>query len=226
MPVPPALEADGSFRVSRDGDPLFEGVIVRSPSTGAAGEARFTLESRLSTDLPDLIVAVVFAELPETGGSPRFLPRIVTRELPLPAGARRELVIPAPPLTAGHFAGGFRVAPGVPEILTVRDSEGPGTLLLGGILECVELDMDTLAEDPYLALGLAPVAVSPQDAQPALEVQLLLLRSGSLVWAGPWVRLPEAGAGDRGVRRIRWKLRDVQRPAGATPYLRVRESGR
>lgn len=197
---------------SRDGDRLFEGVAVLSPRL-EGNAAAFGLRNGSPSDLPDLILAVVFAV---PGADGEAVPAIVTLEAPLARGETREF---RAALAGAGPPASFRVLAGPPELLAAAAEGLPGTTFLGGLLECVSLEADLVAESPTVTVGLRDRAGA---ALPPLEGQLLLARAGSLVWSGPWILLPRGDPERDGLRTVHWNLPRERSLAGASLFLRVR----
>jgi len=219
----PVLDGDGAFRPARDGEWVVSGVRLLAPAfDAAASTATFGVRNEAGLDLHDLILSVIFKCPPDDpGGS--FRPRFETVEVPLAKGEMRMVRVSLTRREDGAPTA-FRVAAGIPEFLARREEDRPGTTFLGGLLECRELVADLTAEKPTVEVGLAAVpGMAAAAALPPLEAQLLLARTGRLVWRGPWILLPRADAGNAEVRTVRWDLSRAPGVAGCAIYLRVRE---
>ncbi len=217
--APVATVRGGAPAAARDGEPLLPGVLLRGPAL-AGGGAEFHVSNGAGVELPDLILTVQFVLGGEGPEEDRTW--LETVEAPLAAGETRAFRV-VPSRVDGGAPVRFRVDAGSPEILAVAEGGGRGTTFLGGRMECVELEMDLTAAEPFASVGLAPTRGASAASLGSLEAQLLLSRAGRLVWAGPWIRIPEAVRGEDAVRRLRWNLRSAGGTAGTTPYLRVRE---
>jgi hypothetical protein len=214
----------GALDPSRDGDRVLAGVVLIDPRLdGPAAEASSAIRNDSGLDLPDLILAVIFAVPgPDAGSS--LVPRFETVEAPLARGQTRVLRAKLGARDGGGDPVGFRVVAGLPEVLVAGGGDLPGATFLGGLLECVELDADLTAKAPTVAVGLAERGAAAEGARlPPLEVQLLAARAGSLAWSGPWVLLPRKDPDGGGVRRLRWTLPESPGLPGCHLYLRVRE---
>jgi hypothetical protein len=209
---------------STDQDQILPGVVVLSPALSGEGAiATFGLRNDGTQDLPDLILAVVFA-IRAGGDEAPLRPRVATVEAPLRKGESREFRVAASSIREGEKVEGFRVAPGLPEVLTAAQDGAAGTTFLGGLLECVALDVDLTADDPRVTVDLAARGDAADGAPlPRLECQLLLGRAGRLLWTGPWILVPSPDAESGGVRRIRWNIHGAPGVAGSVLFLRVRE---
>jgi hypothetical protein len=213
----------GALAPSVAGDAILPGVVLLDPSTDvSAGVATFAVRNDTGRDLPDLILAVIFAVPPVTGKGPAS-PRFETLEAPLRAGETRTFQATLASLLPGEVPASFRVVAGVPELLTAGETPDgtrrSGTTFLGGALECVTLEADLTAEHRMVTVGLA----SRGAALPPLEAQLLISRAGELQWTGPWILVPKPAGEGTGARRIQWNLDAAPHLAGCDLYLRVRE---
>lgn len=228
----PALESTapegpttgGALQPSRDGDRVLSGVVLVDPRLDPQGAtAAFSVRNDSGLDLPDLILAVVFAVPSGDPGAP-LVPRFETVEAPLARGEARALAVTLGARAPGEVPASFRVVAGLPEVLASPSGDLSGTTFLGGLLECVELRADLTGQAPSVSVGLTGRGAAADDAfLPALEGQLLAARAGSLVWTGPWIVLPRSDPDGGTVRRIRWNLPEVAGLAGSHLYLRVRE---
>jgi hypothetical protein len=220
--TPPPGATGDLLQPSRGGDAIHEGVILLDPALDATGTATFRVRNDRAEDLPDLILAVVFA-VPATRGR-MLTARIETVEAPLGRGESRAFEVRLPRAEEDPAPTGFRVVAGLPEVLAAPAEGRRGTTFLGGLLECAELDADLTGPDRRVIVGLAdrPAAAGAVPLPP-LEGQLLLARSGGLVWTGPWIVLPRGDPEGGRVRRVRWNLPDVPGLPGSTIYLRIRE---
>ena len=221
---PEGPAAGGALDPSLDGDRVLAGVVLVDPRLDAdRAEAVFAIRNDGDLDLPDLILAVIFA-MPSTDARTPLVPRFETVEAPLARGQTRVLRVVLGARQGGADPVGFRVVAGLPEVLAARSGPDPGATFLGGLLECVELDADLTARAPTVSVGLAERgAVAAGAPLPPLEGQLLAARAGALAWTGPWVLLPRTAPDGGGVRRLRWTLPETQGLAGCHLYLRVRE---
>lgn len=219
----PATEG-GALEPSRSGDRVLAGVVLLDPRLDAAGAtASFTVRNESGLDLPDLILAVVFA-VPSADPRSPLVPRFETVEAPLAPGQSRALSVTLGARGAGDVPSSFRVVAGLPEVLASPSGDLPGTTFLGGLLECVELQADLTGRAPSVSVGLAGRGAAASGARlPALEGQLLVARAGTLVWTGPWIVLPRSDPEGGSVQRVRWNLPEVAGLAGSHLYLRVRE---
>jgi hypothetical protein len=221
--APEPETAGDALEPSRDGDRVLAGVVLRAPLLdGPNATATFTVRNESGLDLPDLILAVVFAIPSGEAGGP-LLPRFETVEAPLARGESRAMSVTLGARGAGETPVGFRVVAGLPEVLAAPAEGLPGTTFLGGLLECVELRADLTGSAPSVTVGLAARGGAGARRLPDLEGQLLAARAGNLVWTGPWIVLPRADPGGEAVRRLRWSLPAVEGLAGSHLYLRVRE---
>lgn len=210
---------------SADGDRVLPGLVLTAPSLEpGTAIAVFGLRNEGRRDLPDLILAVIFA-VRAGGDDAPLVPRMETVEAPLRRGESREFRVQASSVQPGERVDGFRVAPGLPGVLTERAADDrPGTTFLGGLLECDALDVDLTSDPPRVVVDLVARGEDAGAAPLArLECQLLLGRAGRLVWSGPWILVPAPDAENRGRRRIRWTIHDAPGVAGCVPFLRVRE---
>jgi hypothetical protein len=147
-----------------------------------------------------------------------------TVEAPLRKGESREFRVAASSARPGESVESFRVTPGLPEVLAGREADAPGTIFLGGLLECAALDVDLTADQPRVTVDLADRGAAAEGAPlPRLECQLLLGRAGRLVWTGRWILVPSPDPENGGLRRIRWTLHDAPGVAGCVLFFRVRE---
>lgn len=220
-PVPEAVRGEGLLDGALHGERILEGVVILDPLPGEGGAARFTVRNEGEADLPDLILAVVFA-VPTGDAAVPLRPRIVTIEAPLSRGEERAFAVAPPPGLSAPPAR-FRVLAGPPELLAAAAPGSQGTAFLGGLLECVALETALTDESPSVTVGLRErIPPGGGSALPPLEAQLLLARAGRLLWSGPWIRLPGPDAAD-GVRSVLWRLPPGESLAGGSPYLRVRE---
>jgi hypothetical protein len=206
------------FRPSREGEAIHEGITVHFRGVAQApGEAAFLLRNGTARDFPNLLVQCVFAA-PGSEGELPFRPVFVTAEAPVRAGSTHLVRVALP--AGADAASGVRIIPGVPEILTMREEDLPGTTFLGGRLECTLLDARLTQEPPSVEVVLRPTG---KGDLPPIEAQLLLGRGGRIVWTGPWIVVPSPSAADGGGRRLRWSLSGAPETVGCTPYLRVRD---
>jgi hypothetical protein len=221
---PPADPAEGAPAPARPGTAILDGVVLLDPSLdAAAATASFGVRNETGKDLPDLILAVIFSVGPVGGGGPE-LPRFETVEAPLRAGESRRFRVTLSALRGGETPASFRVAAGVPEVLTAGGDGMPGTTFLGGLLECVLLEADLTGPRRQVTVGLADRGAGPggRKGMP-LEGQLLLGRAGDLVYAGPWILVPRADPDGGKVRRIQWNLDAAPGLGGCDVFLRIRE---
>ncbi len=216
---------------SRSGDRIHSGVFLLDPSLDpATGTATFRVRNDRAEDLPDLILAVVFAmpapvgSVSSTSSPSPTVPRFETVEAPLASGQEREYRVTLPLGGQDPRPSGFRVVAGLPEILAAPEDGSPGSTFLGGLLECAELEVDLTGPGRHVVVGLRDrPAVAGGTPVPPVEGQLLLARAGVLVWTGPWIRLPTADPDGGKVRRVRWNLPAEPGLAACTIYLRIRE---
>ncbi len=209
----------GALDPAVDGESILPGVVLLGPALDAAGAASFRVRNDAGMDLPDLILAVVFG-VPTGDPEAPHRPRIETVEAPLGRGEERGYRVPFPGRGPGERPDRFRVAAGLPEMLTAGEGEAhPGTTFLGGLLECVRLEVDLTSETPRVTVGLAERGAVP----PALETRLFLARNGAIVWSGPWILLPRPGGEGPRERGVAWRLPRDLPAAGCALYLRVRE---
>jgi hypothetical protein len=198
------------------GSAVLPGVVLLDPALDAAtATATFSLRNDSGRDLPDLILAVVFV----VDGAPR----IETLEAPMRRGERRDLRATLAARKPEERPASFQVLPGLPERVAEGADGLPGTTFLGGRLECVELAADLTGERRQVSVGLAEREAPGAEPLPALEGQLIVGRAGDLVWVGPWILLPKAGAGGSKVRRVRWNLDGAPGLGACELFLRVRE---
>jgi hypothetical protein len=228
LPPLPAVPDEAGPPVDEAPPPAAEhvlpGVALLDPVLDAPGAlATFGVRNDTGGDLPDLILAVVFSVGPAdgTGGA---LPRFETVEAPLRRGEARRFRVTLAALRPGEQVREFRVAAGLPQVLSAGQDGAPGTTFLGGLLECVSLDLELTGAHRQVTVGLADHgAVSGGTPLPPLEAQLLCGRAGELVYAGPWVLVPRADPDGGKARRIRWNLDGAPGLAGCDVFLRVRE---
>ena len=220
METSPGAEVGDLLVAAASGASVLPGVVVLDPVLDAeAATAVFRVRNDAGTDLPDLILSVIFA-LPTGDARSPLHPRIETVEVPLRRGETREVRVALSGRRSGERPARFRVVAGLPEILAARVDEGhPGTTFLGGLVECSALEADLTAEIPQVTVTLEDRGT----AMPPLEAQLLLARAGSLTWSGPWILVPRASGEGARVRTIHWNLPRGTSAAGCTLYLRVRE---
>ncbi|MCK6480650.1 MAG: hypothetical protein L6R43_11015 [Planctomycetes bacterium] len=227
IPEPP--RGEGLLDAAQHGERILDGLVLLDPALDpATGAASFRIRNEGDGDLPDLILAVVFA-VPTGDPAVPLRPRIVTLEAPLRGGEERSFRAAPPALPVGGVPARFRVVAGPPELLAAAAGSASGTTFLGGLLECVALETDFTAAAPSISVALrargpaAGPAPSGAAVLPSLEAQLLLARAGRLVWSGPWVLLPGPDDAAGGNRTLRWNLPREESLAGCSPFLRVRE---
>ena len=224
MPLPPppdpakATPGWGELEPARDGEAILPGVLLLAPALDPDGTARFRVRNGAATDLPDLILAVIFG-IPSGETPPRHDPRIETLEAPMARGEEREFRVSFPGRGGAGKPDRFRVAAGLPEMLTAREEGSPGTTFLGGLLECVRLDADLTSESPRVTVGLEERGTLLPD----LETRLFLARGGAIVWTGNWILLPRPATEGSRERGVTWRLPRDLPTAGCSLYLRVRE---
>lgn len=223
-PLPPPLDPAsvppgwGTLEPARDGEQILAGVALLGPALDAGGAATFRVRNGSGKDLPDLILAVIFG-VPSGETPPRHLPVIESIEAPMARGEERDFRVAIPERGGARRPDVFRVAAGLPEMLTAREEDGsPGTTFLGGLLECVRLETDLTSESPRVTVGLAERG----PALPPLEARLFLARGGTILWSGSWILLPGATGGSR-ERGVTWRVPADLPAAGSSLYLRVRE---
>lgn len=216
--------AGDALAQARSGDRILPGVVLLDPALDAdSGAAAFAVRNDTGQDLPDLILAVIYAVAPASGAGPAQ-PRFETVEAPLRAGETRRIAVTLSARRAGERLAAFRVAAGVPEILTAGGNGMPGTTFLGGLLECVSLEAELTAAHRQVTVGLTERGAATAGVSlPALEGQLLCSRAGELVYAGPWILVPRSNPDGGKVRRIQWNLDGAPGLAGCDLFLRVRE---
>jgi hypothetical protein len=221
--VPPPPDAmviaptdPGALTPGREGDAILPGVTLHEPLLDVAtGTATFSVRNDSGRDLPDLILAVVFAVPPADGKGP-VVPRFESVEAPLRSGETRPFRATLAALRGGEAPASFRVVPGLPEVLTAGGEGMPGTTFLGGLVECVSLEADLTGPKRQVTVGLAPRGAAEAAPLPPLEAQLLIGRAGELRWTGPWILVSRE-------RRIQWNLDDAPGLAGCELFLRIRE---